>query len=167
MRFGLFWQTPGSAESSVARRHWETIEEIVLGEQLGFETAWLAESVFYPTRPMSNPLMVAIAAAQRTERIRFGSRESRRGHSRRTHERLAVISLQRFFEKLACLGNNNDLGRVLKRYHGLCRRLAQARPVFAKAVQELSENHFARYDFVWTVFARSCGGFLVEIVARV
>jgi len=73
MRFGLFWQTPGSAESSVARRHWETIEEIALGEQLGFETAWLAESVFYPTRPMSNPLMVAIAAAQRTERIHFGT----------------------------------------------------------------------------------------------
>jgi hypothetical protein len=43
MRFGLFWQTPGSAESSVARWHWETIEEIVLSEQLGFETAWLAE----------------------------------------------------------------------------------------------------------------------------
>jgi alkanesulfonate monooxygenase SsuD/methylene tetrahydromethanopterin reductase-like flavin-dependent oxidoreductase (luciferase family) len=73
MRFGLFWQTPGSEESSVARRHWETIEEIVLGEQLGFESAWLAESVFYPTRPMSNPLMVAIAAAQRTERLRFGT----------------------------------------------------------------------------------------------
>ena len=73
MRFGLFWQTPGSEESPAARRHWETIEEIVLGEQLGFESAWLAESVFYPTRPMSNPLMVAIAAAQHTERIRFGT----------------------------------------------------------------------------------------------
>ena len=42
MRFGLFWQTPGSEESSVSRRHWETIEEIVLGEQLGFESTWLA-----------------------------------------------------------------------------------------------------------------------------
>lgn len=73
MQFGLFWQTPGSETSSVARRHWETVEEIVLGEQLGFATAWLAESVFYPTRPMSNPLMVAVAAAQRTERIRFGT----------------------------------------------------------------------------------------------
>jgi alkanesulfonate monooxygenase SsuD/methylene tetrahydromethanopterin reductase-like flavin-dependent oxidoreductase (luciferase family) len=73
MRFGLFWQTPGSETSSVSRRHWETVEEIVLGEELGFESAWLAESVFYPTRPMSNPLMVAIAAAQRTERIRFGT----------------------------------------------------------------------------------------------
>jgi len=73
MRFGVFWQTPGSEGSSVARRHWETIEEITLGEQLGFESAWLAESVFYPTRPMSNPLMVAIATAQHTERIRFGT----------------------------------------------------------------------------------------------
>lgn len=32
----------------------------MLGEALGFESAWLAESVFYPTRPMSNPLMVAV-----------------------------------------------------------------------------------------------------------
>jgi hypothetical protein len=48
MRFGLFWQTPGSEESSVARRHWETIEEIVLGEQLGFESAWLGASAAAP-----------------------------------------------------------------------------------------------------------------------
>jgi len=54
------------------------LKKIVLGEQLGFESAWLAESVFYPTRPMSNPLMVAIAAAQRTERIRFGTLQRRR-----------------------------------------------------------------------------------------
>ncbi|MCH8110168.1 MAG: LLM class flavin-dependent oxidoreductase [Chloroflexi bacterium] len=73
MRFGLFWQTPGHEDSSNHRRHWEMIEEIILGEKLGFESAWLAESVFYPTRPMSNPLMVAIAAAQHTERIRFGT----------------------------------------------------------------------------------------------
>ncbi len=73
MRFGAFWQVPGYEGSTVAQRHWETIEEIAFAEQLGFESAWLAESVFYPTRPMSNPLMVAIAAAQRTERIRFGT----------------------------------------------------------------------------------------------
>ena len=72
MRFGLFWQTPGYEGSSVSRRHWETVEEIILGDELGFKTAWLAESVFYPARPMSNPLMVSIAAAQHTERIRFG-----------------------------------------------------------------------------------------------
>ena len=73
MRFGAFWQVPGFEESSVPRRHWETIEEIVLADELGFETAWLAESVFFPTRPLSNPLMVAAVAGQHAKRIRFGT----------------------------------------------------------------------------------------------
>ncbi len=72
MRFGVFWQTPGYEGSDVPRRHWETIEEIVLADKLGFDSAWLAESVFDPTRPMSVPLMMAAAAAQRTGNIRFG-----------------------------------------------------------------------------------------------
>ena len=73
MRFGAFWQVPGYLGSSVARRHWETIEQIALADKLGFESAWLAESVFFPGRPMSNPLMVASAAAQHTSQIRFGT----------------------------------------------------------------------------------------------
>ncbi len=73
MRFGAFWQVPGYVGSSVARRHWETIEQIELADALGFETAWIAESVFFPGRPLSNPLMVASAAAQRAPRIRFGT----------------------------------------------------------------------------------------------
>ena len=73
MRFGTFWQVPGHLGSSVSRRHWETIEQITLADKLGFDTAWLAESVFFPGRPMSNPLMVACAAAQHTSRIRFGT----------------------------------------------------------------------------------------------
>ena len=64
MRFGAFWQVPGYEGSSIPRRHWETVEEVILADELGFETAWLAESVFFPARPMSNPLMVAVAAAQ-------------------------------------------------------------------------------------------------------
>ena len=59
--------------SSVPRRHWETIEEITLADELGFETAWLAESNFIPPRPMSNPLMMAAAAGQHAKRIRFGT----------------------------------------------------------------------------------------------
>ena len=73
VRFGVFWQVPGFVESSVPRKHWETIEEITLADELGFETAWLSESNFNPARPMSNPLMVAVAAAQHTRRIRFGT----------------------------------------------------------------------------------------------
>ena len=73
MKFGAFWQVPGYIGSSVSRRHWETIEQIALADRLGFETAWLAESTFFPGRPMSNPLMVACAAAQLAPRIRFGT----------------------------------------------------------------------------------------------
>ena len=73
MRFGAFWQVPGFLGSSVPRRHWETIEQISLADRLGFETAWIAESVFFPGRPLSNPLMVACAAAQHTSQIRFGT----------------------------------------------------------------------------------------------
>ena len=73
MRFGAFWQVPGFVGSSVPRRHWETIEQITLADELGFETAWIAESVFFPGRPLSNPLMVASAAGQYAKRIRFGT----------------------------------------------------------------------------------------------
>ena len=73
MKFGLFWQVPGHEKSAVSMRHWETVEEIILGEELGFYEAWLAESPFYPTRPMSQPLFVISAAAQHTSKIRFGT----------------------------------------------------------------------------------------------
>ncbi len=73
MKFGVFWQVPGYEGSDVGRRHWETIEELILAEQIGFHQGWLAESPFYPTRPMSQPLLVATAAAQHTKRIRFGT----------------------------------------------------------------------------------------------
>jgi hypothetical protein len=49
MRFGAFWQVPGYEGSSVARRHWETIEEIALAEQLGFESA--SASALWPRKP--------------------------------------------------------------------------------------------------------------------
>ena len=73
MKFGIFWQVPGYEGSSVSDRHWETIDEIELADDIGFSQAWLAESPFYPTRPMSQPLLVASAAGQRTKNIRFGT----------------------------------------------------------------------------------------------
>ena len=73
MKFGIFWHVTGYEGSSVPDRHWETISEIELADQIGFSQAWLAESPFYPTRPMSQPLLVASAAAQRTNKIKFGT----------------------------------------------------------------------------------------------
>lgn len=39
--------------------------------------------------------------------------------------------------------------------------------IIAETIEKFGENHFACYDLVGAVIARSCGGFLVEVVARV
>ncbi len=73
MRLGIFWQTPPSEGAPIPQRHWDIVDEIALAEEVGFETAWLAETPFEPPWAMSAPLMVAVAAAQRTEKIRVGT----------------------------------------------------------------------------------------------
>lgn len=74
MKFGLFYQMPCAPDQSEADRYRETIEQIALADDLGFDTAWLAELHFFtPFSIMPAPLQVAVAAAQRTRRIRFGT----------------------------------------------------------------------------------------------
>ncbi|HJU12681.1 MAG TPA: LLM class flavin-dependent oxidoreductase [Candidatus Binataceae bacterium] len=74
MRFGLFYQLPCAPDQSEAIRYSETIEQLVLADQLGFDIGWLAELHFFrPFSIMPSPLYVAVAAAQRTRRIRFGT----------------------------------------------------------------------------------------------
>ena len=74
MKFGLFYQLPCAPDQSAADRYHETIEQIILADELGFTTAWLAELHFFqPFSIMPAPLQIAVAAAQRTRRIRFGT----------------------------------------------------------------------------------------------
>ena len=74
MKFGLFYQLPCTAEQSEPVRYQETIEQIVLADQLGFDVAWMAELHFFRNFSiMPSPLMVAVAAAQHTRRIRLGT----------------------------------------------------------------------------------------------
>ena len=74
MKFGLFYQLPCAPDQSEADRYRETIEQIIFADELGFDIAWLAELHFFqPFSIMPAPLQIAVAAAQRTRRIRFGT----------------------------------------------------------------------------------------------
>lgn len=74
MKFGLFYQLPCAPDQSPATRYRETLEQIALADELGFDHAWLAELHFFqPFSIMPAPLQVAVAAAQRTRRIRLGT----------------------------------------------------------------------------------------------
>jgi alkanesulfonate monooxygenase SsuD/methylene tetrahydromethanopterin reductase-like flavin-dependent oxidoreductase (luciferase family) len=74
VRFGLFYQLPCARDQVEQIRYQETIEQLVLADQLGFDVAWLAELHFFrPFSIMPAPLFVAVAAAQRTHRLRFGT----------------------------------------------------------------------------------------------
>ena len=96
MKFGLFYQLPCATTQDAATRYQETIEQIVYAEELGFDTAWLAELHFNPRFSiMPAPLLVAAALAQRTSRIRLGTAVLLLPlqHPLRTAEEAAVVDL--------------------------------------------------------------------------
>ena len=73
MKFGLFYQLPCAEWQSPVQRYRDTLEQIQLGDELGFDNAWLAELHFDPRFSITpSPLMLATAAAQRTTHIRLG-----------------------------------------------------------------------------------------------
>src|SRR5246500_5948367 len=74
MRFGFFDQLPCPGGFSERQRYRDFIAQIELGDELGFDTAWLGEIHFSRAFSiLADPLMVLAAAAQRTTRIRVGT----------------------------------------------------------------------------------------------
>ncbi len=74
MRFGFFDQLPRADWQSERQRYRDILAQIELGDQLGFQTAWLGELHFIPSIScLASPLMILAAAAQRTQRIRLGT----------------------------------------------------------------------------------------------
>jgi len=74
MRFGFFDQLPRADWQSESRRYQDILAQIELGDELGFDTAWLGELHFVPSFScLASPLMILAAAAQRTKRIRLGT----------------------------------------------------------------------------------------------
>ena len=73
MKFGLFYQLPCADDQSPGQRYRDTLDQIQLGDELGFDNAWFAELHFNPRFSITpSPLMLAAAAAQTTQRIRLG-----------------------------------------------------------------------------------------------
>ena len=72
MRFGFFDQLPRADWQSESQRYQDILAQIELGDELGFNTAWLGELHFIPSFScLASPLMILAAAAQRTRRIRL------------------------------------------------------------------------------------------------
>jgi alkanesulfonate monooxygenase SsuD/methylene tetrahydromethanopterin reductase-like flavin-dependent oxidoreductase (luciferase family) len=74
MRFGLFllFEWPGPPRAFPAM-YGEILEQIELAEDQGLEVVWLAEHHFVSYSVSPQPLMLAIKAATRTRRVRFGT----------------------------------------------------------------------------------------------
>ncbi len=74
MRFGFFDQLPCADSQSERQRYQNILDQIVWGDELGFDTVWLGELHFGRSSSiLAAPLMVLAAAAQRTSRIRLGT----------------------------------------------------------------------------------------------
>jgi natural product biosynthesis luciferase-like monooxygenase protein len=76
MRYGLFYLPSSlpSTRAEGAERFRTIIDQIVFGEEIGFESVWLAEHHFHAFAGMfSAPTVIGAAIAQRTEKIRIGT----------------------------------------------------------------------------------------------
>jgi natural product biosynthesis luciferase-like monooxygenase protein len=76
MRFGIFFLPALSAADRAggASRLHTLLEQTAFGEELGFDSVWLAEHHFHSFGGfLSSPPVIATAIAQRTSRIRIGT----------------------------------------------------------------------------------------------
>jgi alkanesulfonate monooxygenase SsuD/methylene tetrahydromethanopterin reductase-like flavin-dependent oxidoreductase (luciferase family) len=71
MKFGVMHLFPADGNDTNVLR--DTLEEIQIADQLGFDSCWLAEHHFSRYGILGNPLMLGAAIAQRTSRITIGT----------------------------------------------------------------------------------------------
>jgi alkanesulfonate monooxygenase SsuD/methylene tetrahydromethanopterin reductase-like flavin-dependent oxidoreductase (luciferase family) len=72
MKFGVMNLFPAEGADDAQVLH-ETLEEIEIADQLGFDSCWVAEHHFSRYGILGNPLMLGAAIAQRTRRITIGT----------------------------------------------------------------------------------------------
>lgn len=72
MRFGTFHLIGAPEMQPGEQRIGETIQQMVLAEELGLDKVWVAEHHFSNYGYATNPLLIIAKAAGLTQRIRFG-----------------------------------------------------------------------------------------------
>ena len=72
MKFGVMNLFPAEGADDAQVLH-DTLEEIEIADQLGFDSCWLAEHHFSRYGILGNPLMLGAAIAQRTRTITIGT----------------------------------------------------------------------------------------------
>ncbi|MBI3965770.1 MAG: LLM class flavin-dependent oxidoreductase, partial [Chloroflexi bacterium] len=72
MRFGTFHLLPSPGVVPGELRYAQTMEQVVLADQAGFDVAWFAEHHFSDYGASPNPLLPIVKAAGLTKRITFG-----------------------------------------------------------------------------------------------
>ena len=73
MKFGLFSHVPWPEDLDPKQKFDQTTEEAVYGEELGFNSIWLAEHHFTRYGLGSSSLVLASSIAARTKKIRLGT----------------------------------------------------------------------------------------------
>ena len=73
MKFGLFSHVPWPEDVDPKQKFEQTTEEAVYGEELGFNSIWLAEHHFTRYGLGSSSLVLASSIAARTKKIRLGT----------------------------------------------------------------------------------------------
>ncbi|MDP6344723.1 MAG: LLM class flavin-dependent oxidoreductase [Alphaproteobacteria bacterium] len=73
MKFGLFYLFSDFGDITQQQLFSDVLEEIEHGEELGFESVWLPEHHFAIYGMLGNPLLLAAAVAQRTQRMKIGT----------------------------------------------------------------------------------------------
>ena len=72
MKFGLMFLFSELGKMPQERVFQEVLEEIDYAEELGFDSVWLPEHHFATPGLLGNPLTLAAAISQRTQRIKIG-----------------------------------------------------------------------------------------------
>ncbi len=134
MEFGVFYQLPCAADQTPIDRYEDTLAQVQLADELGFDAAWLAELHFNPKfSVLSAPLLVASALARTTQRIKIGTAVNLvpLHHPIRLAEETATLDLLSHGRAIFGIGR----GSMLSHYEAYGVDISEGRDRFREALE--------------------------------